>query len=99
MTTKVTKTNRLKETAIPLELDACARVTVSIGPKLLKIVDNFANRNKLSRSTVFERALLLWYEALQEESDKEFYSNEAEDPEIKAWGKISSKTAKYLWND
>jgi predicted transcriptional regulator len=100
VTTRHIKTNRVKETAAQyIEPGACARVTVSLDAKLLKIVDHFADNNKVSRSNVFERALLLWYEALQEESDKEFYSNENEDPEVSAWSKITAKTARYLWND
>ncbi len=100
MTSKIAKTSRVKETTAQFVIpDACARVTVSVHPKLLKIVDRFANSNKLSRSGVFERALLLWYEALQEECDKEFYSKEAADPEVKAWSKITSKSIKSLWND
>ncbi len=40
MSTKSTKAKRIKETAYSFaESDACGRVTVSLDPKLLKIVD------------------------------------------------------------
>ncbi len=100
MSTKIIKTNRVKETAAPLiESDACARVTVSVDSRLLKTVDRYADNNKLSRSAVFEKALLLWYETLQEEADREFYSAESQDPEVASWSKVTSKTVRYLWND
>jgi hypothetical protein len=100
MTAKVTKTNRVRETVIPLaEAGTYARVTISVDPMLLKTVDRFAKNNKFSRSAIFEKALLLWYETLQEEADREFYSAETEDPEVASWSKVTSKTARYLWND
>jgi len=76
-----------------------ARVTVSIDPKLLKVVDRYAKGTRLSRSAVFEEALLLWYEKLQEEADRQFYSKEADDPAVRNWSKVTSKTVSYLWNE
>ncbi len=99
MTTKITKTNRVRETAVPFAESGSARVTISLDPMLLKIIDRFADRNKLTRSSVFERALMLWYEGLQDEADKEFYGSESDDPAVSSWSKVTSKAARYLWND
>lgn len=76
-----------------------ARVTVSLDAGLLHVIDTYARKSEVPRSAIFEDALRLWYESVQEESDREFYSKEAEDPSVPSWSKVSSKAARYVWND
>ncbi len=83
----------IKETAVS------SRVTVSLDTGLLAAVDRYADHTHLSRSAVFEKALMLWYEALQEEADKVFYARESEDPQVRNWSEVNSKTVRYLWNE
>jgi hypothetical protein len=100
MTSKANRSRKVKETLEQgLYEDTCARVTVSVDPKLLKTIDKYAQSKQISRSSIFEKALILWYENLQEEADREFYSNESEDPAVANWNKVTSKAFRYLWND
>jgi Ribbon-helix-helix protein, copG family len=100
MTSKAGKANRVKESRAPaVDESTYARVTISMNPGLLKVIDRYADHNEISRSAVFEKALMKWYEALQEEADKDFYSAEAKDPAVRNWNKVTSKTIRYLWNE
>jgi hypothetical protein len=83
----------IRETAVS------SRVTVSLDTGLLAAVDRYADHVHVSRSAVFEKALMAWYETLQEEADKVFYARESEDPQVRNWSKISAKAIRYLWND
>jgi hypothetical protein len=76
-----------------------ARVTLSVDPHLLRAVDHTAERTERSRSAVFEDALLLWYEKMQEEADRAFYSKESEDPAVQSWDSVITKAAGHLWDD
>ena len=91
---KAKKSGRLiRETA------SSSRVTVSLDTGLLAAMDRYADHNHVSRSAVFEKALLSWYEALQEEADKVFYARESQDPEVRNWSEMTSKAIRYLWNE
>lgn len=66
---------------------------------MLAAVDRYANHSHISRSAVFEKALMTWYETLQEEADKIFYAAESNDPEVRNWSKVNAKAIRYLWDD
>jgi predicted transcriptional regulator len=66
---------------------------------LLQAVDRTAEQTERSRSAVFEDALLLWYEKMQEEADRAFYSKESEDPAVQNWEQVTAKAAGHLWDD
>ena len=92
------KTSSIKNPAYQTKADTgSARVTISVDPHLLNVIDSYAHGAEVSRSAVFEEAIMLWYEKFQEEADRKFYAREAEDPEIESWNKLTSESAKYLW--
>lgn len=87
-----------------MKAEAKAKVTVSINPSILAIVDQAVLKDKaLSRSAVVEEALRHWHrehkrKALDAETEEYYLSlTEEERNEDRLWSNFSSKPAIKLW--
>ncbi|RTL45765.1 MAG: hypothetical protein EKK48_00020 [Candidatus Melainabacteria bacterium] len=78
------------------------KVTVSIDPELLKIVDNFVQNSTeggVSRSSVFEQALQLWKQELRDAFDEHYYSQHADALKDPSWTAITTEAARAIWRE
>jgi len=78
------------------------KITVSIDADLLELVDSFVQSSKggsVSRSSVFEQALLLWKLELRDNFDEHYYAEQAEALKDPSWSAITTEAAKHTWKD
>jgi hypothetical protein len=77
------------------------KITVTVDPDLLRMVDAFVDqtrKNGTSRSSVFEQALHLWKQAMRDDFDAAYYSQQAKtDADETSWTAISTEAAKHIW--
>lgn len=76
------------------------KVTISVDQDLLQMVDSFVDESKesgLSRSAVFEQALHLWKQALRDQFDAAYYTENAEALKDDTWKEITTEAAKHIW--
>ena len=75
------------------------KVTITINKSLLDTIDDFVDRAGTNRSAVFEQALLMWCQRLQEQADVEYYGNltQADVAANDSWTEIATEAAKQIW--
>lgn len=76
------------------------KVTISVNAFLLRSVDDYVDRTGTNRSAVFEQALLMWCQWLQEQVDIAYYSNlsEADRAAVESWTRVTTEAAKHIWS-
>lgn len=74
-------------------------ITITVNGSLLNTVDEFVDRAGTNRSAVFEQALLMWCQRLQEQADIAYYSNlaPADRAADESWTQITTEAAKHIW--
>lgn len=78
------------------------KVTVSVDPELLQIVDNYVQDNKepgVSRSSIFEQALHLWKQATRDSFDEAYYAQNASALKDDAWTAVTTEAASHIWKE
>ena len=77
------------------------KVSVTVDPRLLKVVDHFvAQHSGSDRSKIFDEALYLWYSRQQDRAmETQFLApqSDAEREELAAWRQIQSAAAKRIF--
>lgn len=84
----------------PTASDLRQKVTVSVNQSLLSTIDDYVERAGTNRSAIFEQALLMWCQWLQEQSDIDYYANltEADRAANDSWTQITTESAKHLFD-
>jgi hypothetical protein len=80
------------------------KVTISVDAQLLHTVDAHVQESKiagLSRSSVIEQALYLWKQALRDQFDAKYYTENSEvlKKDGESWSAITTEAAKFTWKD
>src|SRR5271166_5211799 len=72
------------------------KVTISVNGSLLSTVDEYTHQTGSNRSAVFEQALLMWCQWLQEQADITYYANltDADRKANESWNQITTEAAK-----
>lgn len=76
------------------------KISITVKPELVSAVDKYVkDRKGLSRSTVVEKALMLWYQQEFDREDREYYSTlSAEElAEERSWSEITTAAAEKIW--